>query len=271
MVSATLKLAVVGDPISHSLSPDIHRAALEAAGIDGSYTAIQVDSTGMAEIVADIRRGDLDGVNVTMPHKGVAAALVDDLSEEARLARSVNTIVRRPDGTLVGHSTDVTALRRLWPLDTSTPALILGAGGAAAAACLAAGERTLYVSARRPEAVTHLRHQLEMDLIRVPWGTAVVNATVVNATPVGMAGEALEPRLLELAAALVDLPYGAEETPSIAHARERGLTVVDGLEVLIAQAADSFRLWTGREAPVKPMTAAIRNHSREAGSAPNQS
>jgi shikimate dehydrogenase len=266
-----LRLAVVGDPISHSRSPDIHRAALGAVGIEGSYDALRVDSDGMSQIVEDIRRGALDGVNVTMPHKGVAAALVDDLSQDARRARSVNTIVRHPDGTLVGHSTDVTALRRLWPVDTPAPALVLGAGGAAAAACLAAGQRTVYVSARRPEAVTHLRHQLEMDLVRVPWGTAVVGAIVVNATPVGMADDELEPRIVELAGAVIDLAYGPEETGTITLARSLGLAAVDGLEVLVAQAADAFRLWTGRDAPVDVMVEALRNSSRETRLTPNQS
>lgn len=271
MTESPLRLAVVGDPISHSRSPVLHTAAMEALGIEGSYRAIRVDAAGMSEVVEDIRAGRLDGVNVTMPHKGLAAALLDDLTPDARRARSVNTIVRHPDGTLMGHSTDVTALRRLWPAEGSAPALVLGAGGAAAAACLASGERGLYVSARRPEAVTHLRHQLEMDLVRVPWGSAVVGATVINATPVGRAADALEARIVELADAVIDLAYGDEETTTIGAARKLGLTAVDGLEVLVAQAVDSFRLWTGREAPVGVMVNALRNPSREAPTAPNQS
>lgn len=271
MPESALRLAVVGDPISHSRSPQIHTAALEAVGIDGSYRAILVDAAGMARVIEDIRAGELDGANVTMPHKGVAAALVDDLTADARRSRSVNTIVRQPDGTLVGHSTDVTALRRLWPTESSAPALVLGAGGAAAAACLAAGERDIYVSARRPEAVTHLRHQLEMDLVRVPWGTAVVGATVINATPVGRAGDSLEARIVDLAGAVIDLAYGDEETTTIIAARRLGLTAVDGLDVLVAQAADSFRIWTGRDAPIGVMVDVLRNSSREAPTAPNQS
>lgn len=271
MPESHLRLAVVGDPISHSRSPLIHTAALQALGIEGSYRAIRVDAAGMPGVIEDIRAGELDGVNVTMPHKGVAAALVDDLTPDARRARSVNTIVRQAGGTLVGHSTDVTALRRLWPTEGSEPVLVLGAGGAAAAACLAAGARGLYVSARRPEAVTHLRHQLEMDLVRVPWGSAVVGATVINATPVGRAGDALEDRIVDLAGAVIDLAYGDEETTTISAARRRGLAVVDGLDVLVAQAADSFRLWTGRHAPVAVMVDALQNSSREAPTTPNQS
>lgn len=258
-----MRLAVVGDPISHSLSPLIHKAALTALGIDGSYTAIRADSEGMGRVVADLRQGKLDGINVTMPHKAIAAALVDDLTPDARRARSVNTIVRGSDGTLMGHSTDITALRRLWPVEAPTPVLVLGAGGAAAAACLAAGDRHLYVSARRPEAVTHLRHQLEMELARVPWGTVVVEAVVVNATPIGMSGEEFPPRIVDLAAAVIDLAYGESRTELVASSVDAGLPVVDGLQVLVAQAADSFRLWTGREAPVSVMQDALQKFSRE--------
>lgn len=253
------RLAVLGDPISHSRSPDIQNAALTALSLDGEYVARRVDGPEMERVVAELRAGDLDGVNVTMPLKGVAAALVDELTEDARQAGSVNTIVRRPDGRLVGHSTDVSAMRRLWPVERPTPVLILGAGGAAAAACLAATGRTLYVSARRPGAVSALSNRLGLDLMEVPWGCAVAEAVVVNATPLGMEGESLPPRIVPLASGLVDLAYGSTDTPAVESARATGIPTVDGIEFLVAQAADSFRLWTGREAPIDAMVAAVRN------------
>lgn len=253
------RLAVLGNPISHSRSPDIQNAALAAAGLDGEYVARLVDGPEMERVITELRSGKLDGVNVTMPLKGVAAALVDELTDDARRAGSVNTIVRQPDGELVGHSTDVTAMRRLWPVTWPTPALILGAGGAAAAACLAATGRTLYVSARRPGAVPALSNRLGVSLVEVPWGCAVAEAVVVNATPLGMKGDSLPPRVVPLASGLVDLAYGPEETPAVARAQEAGIPTVDGIEFLVAQAADSFRLWTGRDAPIDAMVAAVRN------------
>lgn len=266
-----LRLAVIGDPISHSRSPAIHTAALAATGIEGTYIARRVPPEEVDRVVEDLRRGDLDGVNVTMPLKGEISRRMDELTEPARQAGSVNTVVRRDDGTLVGHSTDITALERLWPRDFHHPILVLGAGGAAAASILAATGKSVYVSARRPEAVAEMAEEVDRpDIVAVPWGTAVVEAIVVNATPLGMTGEELPPRLLPLASALIDLAYGPHPTPAVEAGRGLGIPVVDGLEFLVAQAADSFTLWTGREAPVAAMTAAARNHSSTGAGAPNQ-
>lgn len=265
------RLAVVGDPISHSRSPSIHNAAFAALGLDAHYAARQARGPDVEQVLAELRGGELDGVNVTMPLKGVAAALVDDLSPDARRSGSVNTIVRRPDGKLVGHSTDVSAMRRLWPAPRPCPVLVLGSGGAAAAACLAATGRTLYVSARRPGAVGALADRLGVDVVEVPWETAVVEAVVVNATPLGMDGETLPSRIVPLASSLVDLAYGEVTTPAVDEARSISIPTVDGIEFLVAQAADSFRLWTGLEPPIKAMAEAVRNHSRGEAPLPNQS
>lgn len=265
------RLAVVGDPISHSRSPAIHNAALAALGMGGHYEARRIRGPEMEGVMAELRRGDLSGINVTMPLKGVAAALVDELTDDARRSGSVNTVVRRPDGTLVGHSTDVSAMRRLWPAPRPGPVLVLGAGGAAAAACLAARGRALYVSARRPGPVAALSDRLGMDLVEVPWSAAVVDATVVNATPLGMQGEGLPSRVVPLASSLVDLAYGEGPTPAVAEARRLQMPTVDGVEFLVAQAADSFRLWTGREAPAGAMMQAVRNHSSRDHRWPNHS
>lgn len=261
---------MVGDPVDHSRSPDIHRAAFDELGLDWDYAAIRVDTAGLGDIVARIRRGELEGVNVTMPHKLTAATLVDDLSEDARRSGSVNTIVRRPDGTTIGHSTDITALRRMWPGDGSAPALVLGSGGAAAAAWVAAPGEPVYGSARRPGAVSESAASVGVDLVEVPWGAGVVSSVVVNATPVGMEDESLPPRVIELAGALIDMAYGLNQTPSVATARRLGLPVVDGLGLLVEQAADSFRLWSGLQPPVRVMTEAARNSSRGTLAAPNQ-
>lgn len=254
-----VRLAVIGDPVAHSRSPVIHTAALEHLGIEGSYAARRTTSDQLATVLDEMRRGDFDGINVTMPHKRAVAGLVDDLTPEARRCGSVNTVVRGGNGELVGHNTDVTALRRVWPGEPSHPALVLGGGGSAAAACLAAPSTLVYMSARRSGVVEELAGRLGRELVAVPWETAVVDATVVNATPLGMKGETVPSRVLKLAGALVDLPYGEEETPAVAEARAMGIPVVDGLEFLVHQAADSFRLWTRREAPVDTMLEAARN------------
>jgi shikimate dehydrogenase len=264
---------VVGDPISHSRSPVIQEAALVAAGVPGTYEAIRADEAGFAEVIGRIRRGDLDGCNVTMPHKALAAASVDRLTPAAARSGSVNTIVRE-GSALVGHTTDVSGLARLWTerrIPSDGPVLVLGTGGAAAAACLAVEGTTVYLAGRRPEAVGALATRLGGDLVPLPWGTAVAQAVVVNATPLGMAGEELPERIVSLSSAVCDLAYGEAVTPAVAHATASGKPVIDGLDLLVAQAADSFRLWTGRAASVEAMKRALEKDSSGQSEAPNDS
>jgi shikimate dehydrogenase len=234
--------------------------------------ARRVPPGDLSRLFEQLREGDLDGINVTMPHKAEAARLCDELSDDARRSSSVNTVVRLDDGRLIGHSTDVTALRRLWRrrLPTDHPVLVLGAGGAASAACLAALGRTIYVSARRSEAVDELGQGLDRRIVAVPWRTAVAGAVLVNATPLGMHGEELPPALLALATGFVDLAYGDSTTPAVEQARSAEIALIDGIEVLVAQAADSFRLWTGHEPSLQAMQQAARNYSRQPDSAPNE-
>ena len=267
-----MKLAVIGDPINHSRSPAIHTAALRALGIDGSYVGLRVASEDVEAILARVRNGEFDGINVTMPHKRAAAELVDDLSDDARRSASVNTIVRGAGGRLSGHSTDITALRRLWRqsgLPVDRPALVMGAGGAAAAACLAVPSPTVYLSARRPEAARDLVAAVDRPVVVVPWQAAVSDSVVINATTLGMKGEELAGRVMMLASGLIDLAYGSDVTPAVAAARQRGIPTVDGLDVLVGQAGDSFRLWTGREPPWEAMAEAARNPSRPGTGQPN--
>jgi len=253
-----VRLVLLGDPVGHSRSPAIHRAALAAAGIEGRYEARRVDEAGVYRACAEVRAGDLAGANVTMPHKRAAA---DRLAPEAARCGAVNTLVPT-GGEAVGHNTDVGGLRlaRDWAgIPAEGPVLVLGAGGAAAAALLAFAGLPLAISARRAGAAGALAAAVGVEAREVPWGVPVPGAVVVNATPLGMGGEPLPPGVVEEAAGgLIDLPYGAGSTPAAAEARGLGWPTADGLEVLVAQAALAFRLWTGREAPLDVMRRAAR-------------
>jgi shikimate dehydrogenase len=254
-----VRLVLLGDPVSHSRSPAIHGAALAACGIEGRYTTRRVDETGLYRAVGEIRAGTLDGANVTMPHKGATAAACDRVSPEAAAARSVNTLVRV--GTdVVGHSTDVTGIRTVLghrAFDPTASVLLLGAGGAAAAALVALAGRRVSIAARSQDAAARLARSIGVGELQ-PWGEPLPGAVVVNATPMGMHGERLPPGVLEAAAGLLDMPYGEHDTPAVIATRNRGVPVADGLDLLVAQAADSFRLWTGLEAPLDVMKAAAR-------------
>jgi len=255
-----VRLVLLGDPVEHSRSPAIHTAALAAVGIPGSYTARRVDAAGVRRACDEMRRGELDGANVTMPHKRVAAAAADRLSPEASRAGSVNTLVP-DDGRVIGHTTDVDGVRIAWGwagLPEDSPVLVLGAGGAAAAAMVALEGHEVLVSGRRPGAGPAVAAALGVACREVPWGEVVDGAVVVNATPLGMAGESLPAGLVAAAAGVFDMAYGPAATPAVVEGRRLGLPVADGASMLVAQAARSFELWTGVRAPLPVMLDAVR-------------
>lgn len=254
-----MRLAVFGDPISHSLSPLLHNTALAASGLKGVYEARRVDAAGLAAALDEIRAGRLDGGSVTMPLKETAARLCDRLAVTSFRAGAVNTLVRI-GRHVIGHNTDIAGIQAAWRaagLPSTGPVVVLGAGGAAAAAVLALEDRDITISSRRPEAAHDLVTKLAATAAVVPWGAPVPDAVVVNATPLGMQQEPLEPAQLAAAAGLFDMAYGAHETPGVGEMKERGLPVADGRLMLLHQAAVAFELWTGRTAPLAAMQAAL--------------
>lgn len=248
---------LLGSPVAHSRSPRIHRAALAACGIQGDYEPREVDATGFADACAELRTGVLDGANVTMPFKRSAFGACELLDLDARRAGAVNTLAVR-DQALTGWNTDITAVRAALEDFTASVVLVLGAGGAAAAAAAAATGRAIRVAARDARAGEALAHRIGEGVAPAPWGVPVEGAVVVNATPLGMRGETLPPGVVEAAAGLIDLAYGPAETPAVTAARSRGVPAVDGIAVLVGQAAASFEIWTGVPAPRDAMERAAR-------------
>lgn len=255
-----LRFVLLGDPVAHSLSPRLQAAALAAAQVEGSYTARRVDEAGMREAVEELRAGHLDGANVTMPHKLLAAQLADTLGPDAARTGAVNTLVTR-QGTVAGMNTDVEAIRMAWGVLPQGPVLILGSGGAAAAALLALANRPTSVSARRSDVARQALSRLDLRGEVIPWGEPLPGAVIVNATPIGMGGESLPPKLLAEASGLFDMPYRRRPTPALERAKELGIPAVAGVEMLIAQAALSFRIWTGFPGSFTAMRAVLDDHS----------
>lgn len=254
-----MRLVVLGDPVKHSLSPPLHTAAMRSAGISGDYGRRRVDRAGMRAAVADLRAGILTGANVTMPHKRLAHDLADELSPEAAASGAVNTLVAEA-GRVHGHNTDVPAIQAAWrdsglPIDT--PIMILGTGGAAAAALVALGDADVTVVGRRTGAADDLIARTGLHARTGRWLEARSGAVVVNATPIGMEGDHLPPGVVDSAAGLFDMAYGAAPTPAVRRAAQLGIPYVSGTGMLIAQASVSFQLWTGMEADVVAMRAAL--------------
>lgn len=233
---------------------------LALAGLDGEYLKVRTDPAAFPDELERLKKGEWSGLNVTMPLKGSAAELADSLSPRAERAGSVNTLVRL-DAGVHGESTDITAFDELvnsGRFDERSSILVLGSGGAAAAALSALDTtETTYIAARRPGRAEALSARLGGEM--VSWGTGVAGALVINSTPLGMHGETLPGGVLEAASGIIDLPYGGTATPAIEQAREGDLPSADGHEFLLRQAIASFRLWTGVEIDRVHLESRLRN------------
>ena len=259
-----MNLTIFGDPVEHSLSPVIMGAALRYVGMEGSYGRRRVDEAGMRAGAGEIRDGRLDGANVTMPHKRLAAGLCDRLTPQAERCGVANTLWLR-DGMLHGHTTDPDGVAFAWEdarLPDGAPALVLGAGGAAAAALLALEGRELWVSARRPQAAAALTEGPAAGTRTLPWGRPVPGAVAVNATPLGLEGESLPEAVLEEAAGLFEMNYGHGPTPAMLRMRAAGRPVATGEMMLVGQAVAGFRIWTGKTVPARVMLQALAEAGR---------
>jgi shikimate dehydrogenase len=257
-----------GHPVAHSLSPTMHNAAFAALGLPHRYETRDVQPERLADFVAALRADDVLGANLTIPHKEAALRLVDEISDEARRIGAVNTIVRRAT-RLLGDNTDGYGFARALSdagVDVrGKTVLVLGAGGAARA-CVAslAAARSIVIAARDLDRASALAAATGAPAVPRPWADARRTAAgvdvLVNTTPLGLHGEDLlaDFAFTQLPRAIVDLVPTRTETPLVRRAREaQDVRVVDGLSMLLHQAAKSFALWTGREAPLAVMRAAL--------------
>lgn len=229
-------------------------------GLGGSYEARRAGPHELALAVSELRDGALHGMNITMPLKVEAARAAGYLTDEARASGSVNTL-RLRNGVVEGHSTDVVAARSVFAdprFGNEAPILILGSGGASAAALVGASGRIVYLAARDPVRAAALVDLTHSQASVVRFGSAVVGALVVNATPLGMNGESLPEVIIGVASGVVDLAYRDEPTPTVTWAKDSGVPIVDGVEFLVLQAASSFEWWTGLEAPFEIMLETAR-------------
>jgi shikimate dehydrogenase len=264
-ITGTTRLAaVIGWPVSHSRSPQMHNAAYRALGLDWAYVALAVPPDRLAEAMRGLAALGFAGVNVTVPHKRSVAELCHELSAQAGRAGSANTVTVAEGARLIGDTTDGDGMLDAIG-DLPAGALVLGAGGAARAAVVALLDRGLEVSVSAR--LARRAGDLAADLgCRVePWPPRQGAALVVNATPVGQAGDAdqlpIDEALLDAAEVVCDLAYRGDgaETGLIRAARRRDLRAVDGLDVLVGQGARSFRIFTGAEPPIEVMRAAVRD------------
>lgn len=279
------RLAVIGDPIAHSRSPQMHNPALAAAGIPASYIRVQVPAGQVKEAFARFQDAGFLGVNITIPHKFEALDAVDHLDPAARRLGAVNTLALR-DGQLHGYNTDgpgfLRSVREAFQTDLrDLRVLILGAGGGAGRAvavqCALEGCWRLVLANRTTEKADQLARELRSqmpvlssvkDITTVPWDDQHLHAElenidlIVNATSLGMKPDdasLLPPSALRPHHLVFDMVYRANGTPPplIADAHRAGAKTTDGLSLLLHQGALSFEHWFARPAPLEVMRQAL--------------
>ena len=261
--------AVVANPIKHSISPFIHNSAFEATNTNGVYLAWEVDEAELAETVANIRRYQMYGINLSMPYKEQVIPYLNQLSEEACLIGAVNTVVNR-EGTLIGYNTDGKGFFKSLPsFKISRKRLVLlGAGGAAKAILaqaildgvsqIAVFVRSSSIEKTRPylekiQNATGFRVDLfALEDVQDLQDSITQADLLVNATSVGMDGSSQPiPTSIILPEKLLvaDVIYQPFETPFLKWAKNQGNQSINGLGMLLYQAAEAFELWTGKEMP----------------------
>lgn len=275
----TQTIALIGHPVAHSISPAFQQAALDALGVDARYEAWDLLEADLSTAAERLRSAQLLGANVTVPHKQAMLRFVDCPDALVERVGALNTIVRR-DSLLHATNTDVSGLLaalRAGDADRGLRVLVLGAGGAARAAVVAmrsAGAASVVVANRtlaRAEELTGLggtelvvsAEPLEED---APEFVAAMEAAdlVLQSTTIGMRhgpAEGATPvpaGLFHRGQVAFDLVYVPERTPFLAAAEAGGARALGGLDMLVHQGAEAFRLWTGFDPPIEVMSRAAR-------------
>lgn len=266
------RAAVLGSPISHSRSPDLHRAAYAALGLDWTYDAIEVTTASLSDFLASCEEPEWAGLSLTMPLKTDVLPMLDEISETAARVGAANTVVFS-DGRRSGHNTDVAGMRRALEEAhgghlAARRGVILGSGATARSALVALqrlGVDAVDVRARNAERaldLVALGRDLGVDVTLSPWdGDSPLTGDVVIATVPPGAADGFVDRVPGPPGVLLDVAYGDGVTPLVAAWRRAGGATADGLDLLLWQAVDQVTLMTGLDAPVAAMRTALRGAS----------
>jgi shikimate dehydrogenase len=275
------RFGLIGFPLAHSRSPEIQLAGLQALGLAGEYRLYPVPPAPQGlhllnSLTDKLRAGELDGLNVTIPHKQSIMPFLDQLSPTAGAIGAVNTVYMQ-ENQLIGENTDAPGfladLHRLAPqiFNDQRAALVLGAGGSAraVAAALLGAKFSVVLAARRVEeaqkiAVASGQTAIRLDSTSLASIAHTPITLIVNTTPVGMSPQIDTSPWPETApfppmAVVYDLVYNPIETRFVHQARQFGLKAYTGLGMLVEQAALALEIWTGRPAPRQAMHAAVQN------------
>ncbi|MBR1777437.1 MAG: shikimate dehydrogenase [Alphaproteobacteria bacterium] len=255
------KAGVIGYPVHHSKSPIIHNYWLKKYQIKAEYKAFEVQPEGLRDFISDLRTANFSGINVTVPHKVAVMDCVDELSDAAKNAGAVNTVIVKENGTLLGHNTDGFGfLANIQEKKTDfnvkqKPVVVLGTGGAARGICAAlisAGAPEIRLVYRTKEKAENIALSIGGNFRLIEWSqkekTLREAGLLANATTLGMNGfDPLEIDLsaLDSEAVVADLVYSPLQTELLKQAEQKGYIAADGLGMLLHQARPAFQAWFG--------------------------
>ncbi len=266
-------IGLIGQPVKHSISPDIHNAAFNYMNLDYFYIAFDVKERALGLAVKGLKALGALGFNVTIPYKQKVVKFLDKLVDDAKVLKTVNTVVIEKD-RMIGYNTDVLGIMNtLVPYKdviSGCEALILGAGGGASAAALALARfgcnhitfanRTL---SRARRLANFLRQKIKISAEGIGLSASNLSAIaktcgiVINATPIGMwpnnNNSLLKKEQIRSGSIIMDMVYNPSETALLREAKLAGAICVSGLDMLVFQAAESFKLWTSLEPPIEVM------------------
>ncbi len=272
--AATRVYGVAGDPVAHSLSPQIFNAAFRRESVNAVYLALHAKK--LSDLLGCVRHIPIHGLSVTMPYKEEILKHLDNTDAATDKIGACNTVIRAHDGKLYGFNTDVAGVVR--PLENrmqvaGARVLVLGAGGAARAAVFGLKERQaeVYIANRTAGAGKRLAKKARAKYVSRSQLKKLQFDVIINATPVGMGGGRQSPLTdKEIHARyLLDMVYTPPETRLAKLARARGVQVIPGWEMFVFQAARQFEIWTGKPAPIseiqRVVLQALEAQNQEAG------
>ncbi len=270
--SSTKTVGLIGNPVEHSISPSIHNSAFEDLGLDYVYLTFQVEEEFVEEALNGIKSLEIEGVNVTIPHKSKVMKYLDEINETAKKIGAVNTI-KRKNHRLKGFNTDgegvLRALREKIDKIEKKNILLLGAGGAARAIAFKLTETgaNLTISNRTGSKAKNLAEEIEKvtgkEIGQIPQEEDFLQDKIedsdilINSTSVGMHPNVedtiVESDLMCEDLTVMDIVYNPPKTRLLKEAEKAGADTISGLGMLVHQGAASFEIWTGKKAPVETM------------------
>ncbi len=283
MISGETKVVgLIGNPVSHSISPNIHNSAFRERGLNYVYVAFRVAPENLYGAIAGIRSLDFKGVNVTIPHKTAVLEYLDEVDSIARKIGAVNTI-KRKNGRLKGFNTDGNGVRRALEGEVENigdkKIVLLGAGGAARAIAFTLAESGSRITisnrtvSKAEELVREIREKTGVKITQIPQKRKDLKESLqdsqilINSTSVGMHpndGETLvEAEDMHSGLTVMDIVYNPIQTRLLQEAERAGAKTINGLEMLVQQGAAAFEIWTGENAPIEIMREAAKGAMRE--------